>query len=105
MTFRLSLVLFAVLSFSSVASAACLRCVSGTCQASTDNRCTKPCCTSVVGAACTTSQFSFICPNRSQDPYYFTSKMPQQTEGSSLRLQYAPAMKAPPVTCGAAAAS
>ena len=104
MTLRLSVVLLAVLSFASVASAqTCTKCVQGVCQQSFDNHCTHGCCGKPVGTACTLSSLIKICPSRSPATYYFTSRMPQQTEGSTLRLQYAPAVKAPPVTCGAAA--
>ena len=104
MRFRLSIVLFAALSFSTIAGAqTCLRCVNGTCQQSFDNRCTHGCCGKAAGTACSLSGVTLNCPERSPAASYFTSRMPQQTEGSALRLQYAPAVKAPPVTCGAAA--
>ena len=103
MKFRLGLLLFACLTFASIASAqVCGNCVAGVCQPSTDIRCDRPCCNRPFGTLCTPTTVRLICSTRSPAPYYFTSRMPQHTAGSSVRLIYAPAVKAPPVKCAAA---
>jgi hypothetical protein len=95
-------VLFATLGFASLAGAqTCLDCVSGVCQQSPDNRCTSTCCNKPPGTLCAASSLTKICPSRSPVPYYFTSRMPQQMEGSRLRVLYVPAVKAPPLKCDA----
>jgi hypothetical protein len=103
MKFRLAVLFFVSLTFASLASAqgGCLDCVSGTCQQSADGLCDRTCCNRAVGLACVPTTRTLECAARSPVPFYFTSRMPQQMEGSSLRLQYAPPMKAPPVKCAA----
>lgn len=103
MKFRLGLVLFAALTLTSVASAqVCGDCVAGVCQQSLDNRCDHGCCNKPLGTLCTPTTLTKICSGLAPAPYYFTSRMPQQTEGSKVRLLYAPAVKAPPLKCAAA---
>jgi hypothetical protein len=106
MKLRLVLLLFASLAVASLASAqgGCLDCVSGTCQQSADGLCDKTCCNRPVGVSCVSTMFTLECAARSPVPFYFTSRMPQHTEGSLVRLQYAPAVQAPPLKCGAAVA-
>lgn len=102
MKLRLGIVLFATLAFASLASAqTCLDCIGGVCQQSLDDRCTHGCCNKPLGTLCTPSTLTKICAGRSPVPNYFTSRMPQQMEGSRLRVQYVPAVKAPPLKCGA----
>jgi hypothetical protein len=104
MKLRLVVLLFASLAFASLASAqgGCLDCVSGTCQQSADGRCDKTCCNRAVGSTCQPTLLTIECVTRSPVPYYFTSKAPQQMEGSAVRLQYTPAVQAPPLKCAAA---
>ena len=101
MKLRLGVVLFACLAFACLASAqgGCNDCVQGTCQPSDDGLCMKTCCNRPIGASCIFTWNVLECATRSPADYYFTSRMPQQTEGSAVRLQYAPAVKAPPVKC------
>jgi hypothetical protein len=103
MKFRLGVLLFVSLAFASLAAAqgGCLDCVSGTCQQSADGFCDKTCCNRTVGASCVSTRFTLECAARSPVPFYFTSRMPQQTAGSAVRLQYAPAIQAPPLKCAA----
>lgn len=107
MKLRLAVLFFATLAFASLASAqgGCLDCVSGTCQQSADGLCDKTCCNRRVGVSCVPTTFTLECAARSPVPFYFTSRMPQHTEGSSVRLQYVPAVQAPPLKCGAAVAA
>jgi hypothetical protein len=94
----------AILTVASVASAqVCGDCVAGVCVQSPDPRCDHGCCNTPLGTLCTPTTLTKICSGLSPAPFYFTSRMPQQTEGSKVRLLYAPAVKAPPVKCAAAA--
>lgn len=106
MKLRLGVLLFATLAFASLASAqgGCLDCVSGTCQQSADGLCDKTCCNKSVGIPCLPTAFTLECAARSPVRFYFTSRMPQQTEGSTVRLLYAPAVAAPSLKCAAPAA-
>src|SRR5688572_12735632 len=106
MKFRLAMLFFVSLAFASLASAqgGCLDCVSGTCQQSADGLCDRTCCNKSVGVFCVPTAFTLECVARSPVPFYFTSRMPQLTEGSSVRLLYAPAIQAPPLKCAAAVA-
>ncbi|HYC90918.1 MAG TPA: hypothetical protein VEO54_16995 [Thermoanaerobaculia bacterium] len=63
--------------------------------------CTQSCCGKAVGTSCTPTMLTKVCQGRSPVPNYFTSRMPQQMEGSRLRVQYVPAAKAPPLKCSA----
>jgi hypothetical protein len=104
MKLRLGFVLLATLVFASLASAqTCANCVDGVCQQSDDGFCMKTCCNRPVGSICKPTTLVLECVVRSPVPYYFTSRMPQQMEGSRLRVQYVPAVKAPPLKCGAVA--
>ena len=104
MKFRLGLLLFACLTFASIAAAqVCGDCVAGVCQQSLDTRCDNPCCNRPLGTVCTPTLLTKNCSGLAPTPYYFTSRMPQHTAGSKVRLIYAPAVKAPPVTCAARA--
>jgi hypothetical protein len=104
MKLRLGMLLFVSLALASLASAqgGCLDCISGTCQQSADGLCDRTCCNRPVGVSCVPTLFTLECAAaRSPVPFYFTSTMPQHLEGSSMRLQFAPAVQAPPLQCGA----
>lgn len=107
MKLRLAVLFFVSLAFASIAGAqgGCLDCVGGTCQQSADGLCDRTCCNRPLGVSCVPTSFVLECVARSPVPFYFTSRMPQHTEGSSVRLQYAPAVKAPPLKCAAPVAT
>lgn len=96
MKLRLVVVFLATLAVTSVASAACLTCISdgtsrdGFCGPSSNGRCTYTCCLWDEGTPCSTMESDFGCGEESPlivPAAYFSSALPMQTQGSSLRLQ------------------
>jgi hypothetical protein len=96
MRVRLVVVFVASLAVASFASAACLTCIPdgvhgwGYCGPSTNGRCTYTCCLWDPGTSCPV--YENVYPCAPEDPLlvptaYFSSALPTQVEGSSLRLR------------------
>ncbi|HEX7151665.1 MAG TPA: hypothetical protein VF618_09275 [Thermoanaerobaculia bacterium] len=116
-TLRVAFLFAALFAFGSVASAQCLTCqklggmgTQPTCQESSSGGCSGICCYSDVGTPCTQPDWWYPCPNgmaagaQPAPDFYFTSRLPMQTQGSALRVQLGKGKRAlPPRKCGAAA--
>jgi|GEM_PF-4662293 len=96
MTLRLVVLFFALLAIASVADAQCLTCVSngispdGTCEPSSNGRCSYTCCLSDQGTRCNTRENTYGCSGDNLyivPTEYFATALPLQMRGSSLRLK------------------
>jgi hypothetical protein len=94
MKLRLAVVFVASLAIASLAHAACLTCIGdgatndGTCQPSSNGRCSYTCCLSDQGSGCDVRERTFGCSDELVMPAaYFATPLPFQMQGSALRLR------------------